>query len=145
MMHSGVDRKTLIIAFGGGVVGDLAGFASAIALRGPRLLCKYPHPCSRRLIVPLAARRASTRCMVKILSALSTSRSLSLSMSRCWICRKNAKCRPVTPKLLNTGLIRDEPFFHCGVRHMAASYWSAIVGAQIYATRAQVASIRPRL
>ncbi len=30
----GIDRRTLIIAFGGGVVGDLAGFAAAILLRG---------------------------------------------------------------------------------------------------------------
>lgn len=30
----GVDRKTLIIALGGGVIGDLTGFAASIALRG---------------------------------------------------------------------------------------------------------------
>ena len=30
----GIDRATTIVAFGGGVVGDLAGFAAAIALRG---------------------------------------------------------------------------------------------------------------
>ena len=30
----GIDRKTPIVAFGGGVVGDLAGFAAATSLRG---------------------------------------------------------------------------------------------------------------
>lgn len=30
----GVDRRTTVVAFGGGVVGDLAGFAAAILLRG---------------------------------------------------------------------------------------------------------------
>jgi len=30
----GIDRRTTIIAFGGGVVGDLAGFAAAVLLRG---------------------------------------------------------------------------------------------------------------
>ncbi len=34
MLESGVDRQTTIIALGGGVIGDLAGFAAAITLRG---------------------------------------------------------------------------------------------------------------
>jgi shikimate kinase/3-dehydroquinate synthase len=34
LMAAGVDRQTTIVALGGGVVGDLAGFAAATALRG---------------------------------------------------------------------------------------------------------------
>lgn len=34
MLASGLDRKTLIIALGGGVVGDLAGVAASLAMRG---------------------------------------------------------------------------------------------------------------
>jgi len=34
LLASGLDRRTGVIAFGGGVVGDLAGFAAAVALRG---------------------------------------------------------------------------------------------------------------
>ena len=34
LLAAGVDRRTTIIALGGGVVGDLAGFAAAAALRG---------------------------------------------------------------------------------------------------------------
>ena len=34
ILSKGVDRKSLIIAFGGGVVGDLSGFISSILLRG---------------------------------------------------------------------------------------------------------------
>jgi 3-dehydroquinate synthase len=34
LLDQGVDRATAIVAFGGGVVGDLAGFAAAILLRG---------------------------------------------------------------------------------------------------------------
>ncbi|MBL6453778.1 3-dehydroquinate synthase [Belnapia sp. T6] len=34
MLAAGADRRTAVIALGGGVVGDLAGFAAAIALRG---------------------------------------------------------------------------------------------------------------
>jgi 3-dehydroquinate synthase len=36
--HAGCDRKTLMIALGGGVVGDLAGFAAATYMRGIRCL-----------------------------------------------------------------------------------------------------------
>ncbi|WP_426959905.1 3-dehydroquinate synthase [Muricoccus radiodurans] len=34
LLSAGVDRSTTVIALGGGVVGDLAGFAAAVALRG---------------------------------------------------------------------------------------------------------------
>ena len=34
LLAAGVDRKTVIIALGGGVIGDLAGFAASIVLRG---------------------------------------------------------------------------------------------------------------
>lgn len=34
MVEAGIDRNSLIIAFGGGVVGDVAGFAAASILRG---------------------------------------------------------------------------------------------------------------
>ena len=34
MLAAGVERDTVVVALGGGVIGDLAGFAAAIALRG---------------------------------------------------------------------------------------------------------------
>ncbi|MEX0758935.1 MAG: 3-dehydroquinate synthase [Tistlia sp.] len=34
LLEAGIDRGTLLLAFGGGVVGDLTGFAAAILLRG---------------------------------------------------------------------------------------------------------------
>ncbi len=34
ILAKGIDRKSLIIAFGGGVIGDLAGFIASILLRG---------------------------------------------------------------------------------------------------------------
>lgn len=37
-LGAGVDREALVLAFGGGVVGDLAGFAAATLLRGLRVL-----------------------------------------------------------------------------------------------------------
>ncbi len=38
LVDLGFDRQSVVIAFGGGVVGDLAGFVSAIYLRGVRLV-----------------------------------------------------------------------------------------------------------
>jgi len=37
-LGTGVDRDSLVVAFGGGVVGDLAGFAAACLLRGVRFV-----------------------------------------------------------------------------------------------------------
>ncbi|MFC0408804.1 3-dehydroquinate synthase [Roseomonas elaeocarpi] len=34
ILGAGIDRKTAVVALGGGVVGDLAGFAAAVAMRG---------------------------------------------------------------------------------------------------------------
>ena len=34
ILHAGVERRTTVIALGGGVIGDLAGFAAATVLRG---------------------------------------------------------------------------------------------------------------
>ena len=45
------ERKTTIIALGGGVVGDLAGFAAATYQRGVPLI-QIPTRCSRRWIPP---------------------------------------------------------------------------------------------
>ena len=37
-ISNGLDRKGVVVAFGGGTVGDLAGFAAAIYLRGVRVI-----------------------------------------------------------------------------------------------------------
>jgi 3-dehydroquinate synthase len=38
MLSDGVDRHCMVIAFGGGVVGDVAGFAAALLMRGIQLI-----------------------------------------------------------------------------------------------------------
>jgi len=38
MLAKGVDRQSVVIAFGGGVVGDVAGFAAAVLMRGIELI-----------------------------------------------------------------------------------------------------------
>ena len=34
MVNTGLTRKNIVVAFGGGVVGDIAGFAAASYMRG---------------------------------------------------------------------------------------------------------------
>ena len=38
MLDDGIDRKCVVIAFGGGVVGDVGGFAAALLMRGIELI-----------------------------------------------------------------------------------------------------------
>jgi len=38
LLEAGADRKSVIVALGGGVIGDIAGFAAAICLRGIRFI-----------------------------------------------------------------------------------------------------------
>ncbi|MBV8593240.1 MAG: 3-dehydroquinate synthase, partial [Caulobacteraceae bacterium] len=38
LLAAGLDRSEVIVAFGGGVIGDLAGFAAAIYMRGVRFV-----------------------------------------------------------------------------------------------------------
>ena len=44
MLRHGYSRKTTLVAFGGGVVGDMAGFAAAIYLRGIDFIQAPDHP-----------------------------------------------------------------------------------------------------
>ena len=57
LLTAGMTRKDLIIALGGGVVGDITGFAAATFLRGVSL-CQSRPRCSRRWIPRSAARPA---------------------------------------------------------------------------------------
>ena len=59
LVKAQADRSTVIIAVGGGVIGDMVGFAAATYLRGiPSCTCR--RRCWRRSIAPSAARPAST-------------------------------------------------------------------------------------
>lgn len=85
-----VERDDLVLAFGGGVIGDLAGFAAAILRRGVGFVRRPPR-CSPRSTAPSAARPASTRPAARTSSGPSTSRASCWPTPRC-----STRCRPAT-------------------------------------------------
>ena len=59
LLEQKIERRDIVVAFGGGVVGDLVGFAAATLRRGVRFV-QIPTRFWRRSTVRLAARPAST-------------------------------------------------------------------------------------
>ncbi len=57
-LGAGIDRDAVVVGFGGGVVGDLAGFAASTLLRGVRALIVPTTLLSGRDVEPEAARAA---------------------------------------------------------------------------------------
>ena len=74
----GIDRETPVIAYGGGVVGDVAGFVAALFLSLPFI--QVPTTVLSRSIVVWVARLVSILPKVRISSALSISHSGSSSI-----------------------------------------------------------------
>lgn len=64
MIETGLDRKAVLIAFGGGVIGDLGGFVAATYMRGIPFI-KYLRRFLR-MIVRLVARLRSIIHLAKI-------------------------------------------------------------------------------
>jgi 3-dehydroquinate synthase len=76
LLHTGVDRSGLVVAFGGGVIGDLTGFAAGVLKRGIALR-RSPRRFSHKWIPRSAARPRSTRPRARISSVCSISRGSS--------------------------------------------------------------------
>ena len=81
---AGIDHGDHVVALGGGVVGDLAGFCAAIYQRGVRGRAGARPRSSPRWTPPTAARRASTCPRARTTSAPTTSRPPCSSTRRCW-------------------------------------------------------------
>ena len=95
LMDQKVERNDVVIAFGGGVIGDLVGFAAAILRRGVRFV--------QRSTVRSGARRGSTYHRARTLSARFISRHWYWPIRPCL-----AHCRRAISSLdmarsLNTG------------------------------------------
>ena len=108
LLETGLERGGLVIALGGGVIGDLAGLAASLVRRGVRLV-QIPTTCSRRSIPPSAARPVSTPRRARTSSAPSINRAwcspTSGSSPRC----RRASSARATPRRPNTGSSATAP------------------------------------
>lgn len=59
LLEHRLDRRAVLVALGGGVIGDMAGFAAAVYMRGIRFV-QCPPRCCPRSIPRWAARPRST-------------------------------------------------------------------------------------
>ena len=98
LLEARVERRTTVIALGGGVVGDLAGFAAATTLRGlpfvqvPTTLLSQVDSLGRR------QDRGEHRAAARTWSARSISRAWCWRIpARSPRCRR-ASCAPATPR-----------------------------------------------
>ena len=64
ILSLGVDRQTVLIALGGGVIGDLVGYAAGCY--AVLILFKYPPPYWHKSTAQLGAKQASMHALVKI-------------------------------------------------------------------------------
>ena len=97
-----IERGDLVVALGGGVIGDLAGFAAAVVRRGTRLSCRSRPPCWRRSIPPSAARPAINSRHGKNLVGAFHQPSLVLADTALLDTLPRASSAPAMPKWLNT-------------------------------------------
>ena len=76
MVNAGLTRKDMVVAFGGGVVGDIAGFAAASYMRGIGFM-QIPTTIVHKLTAVLAEKSELTCRREKILLGHFISRNLS--------------------------------------------------------------------
>jgi alcohol dehydrogenase class IV len=99
LISARVERADVVVALGGGVIGDLAGFAAAVVRRG----LDYVQPrCLRKSIPRSAARPRSIPITARTSSAPSISRCWSWPTRRCSTRCRHANSARATPKWSNT-------------------------------------------
>ena len=111
LLALGLERKDMIIALGGGVIGDLTGFAAAVLASRHGFYPGADNACLRRWIAVSAARPESIQRTAKISLEPSTSRDLwSLIWMRWRPCQRR-ELRAGYAEVVKYGLIDDAPFF----------------------------------
>ena len=74
MVECGLSRASCLVAFGGGVIGDLGGLAASLYQRGIDAACKSPQRCSPRSTPRSGARRRSISPVARTWRGPSTNR-----------------------------------------------------------------------
>jgi 3-dehydroquinate synthase len=99
LLERGVERGTMLVALGGGVIGDLTGFAAAVTLRGIDFV-QIPTTLLAQVDSSVGGKTAIDT--PRTWSAPSTSRGWCWPTPRRWTRCRGARCWPAMPKWQNT-------------------------------------------
>ncbi len=119
LLASGVERRTAIVALGGGVVGDLAGFAAATLLRGLPLV-QMPTTLLAQVDASVGGKTGINTPHGKNLLGAFHQPRLVLADTRALATLPERELRAGYAELVKTGLIGDAPFFEWCEAHGAA-------------------------
>ena len=110
LLELGVERDDIVIAFGGGVVGDLAGFAASILRRGVRLV-QMPTTLLAQVDSSVGGKTGIDTAQGKNLIGAFHQPSLVLADSSVLATLAPREFRSGYAEVMKYGLIGDAPFF----------------------------------
>ncbi len=123
VLASNVDRKTLIVALGGGVIGDLAGLTASLVLRGLEIV-QIPTTLLAQVDSSVGGKTGINSSAGKnTIGAFYQPRLVIADVAVLDPCR-GVSCWRVMPKWSNTGSSMS-PAFSPGARRIAENYWLA--------------------
>ena len=118
LLEMGLERNDIVIALGGGVIGDLTGFAASIVRRGIRVV-QLPTTLLAQVDSSWVARPASTPRRAKTWLAPFTNRAWSWPIPPRWRRCRSASSAPAMRKRQNIGLLGDAAFLLGSNRKLA--------------------------
>ena len=106
----GLDRKSVVIAFGGGVVGDLGGFAAATYLRGVPLI-QIPTTLLAQVDSSVGGKTAVNHALGKnLIGAFHQPRAVFIDL-KCLATLPEREIKSGLGEVVKYGVISDEKFF----------------------------------
>ena len=106
----GLDRKSVVIAFGGGVVGDLAGFVAATFLRGVNLI-QIPTTLLAQVDSSVGGKTAVNHALGKnLIGAFHQPRAVFIDLN-CLSTLPEREIKSGLGEVVKYGVISDEKFF----------------------------------
>lgn len=106
----GLDRKSVVIAFGGGVVGDLGGFVAATFLRGVNLI-QIPTTLLAQVDSSVGGKTAVNHALGKnLIGAFHQPRAVFIDLN-CLLTLPEREIKSGLGEVVKYGVISDEKFF----------------------------------
>ena len=120
LLAAGISRKDHVVAFGGGVVGDLAGFAAGIVMRGVRFI-QVPTTLLAQVDSSVGGKTGINTPEGKNMIGLFWQPDLVLADTACLATLDHRDIRSGWAEVVKYGLIDHAPFFEwCAANHQRA-------------------------